>query len=163
MRSILPGAALSLLAAACSAPAEGDARVEVDLPAQARNLEEKPSGATLLHGDDDVTIRLLALRAPVAMHRHARSEEIVYLLSGEGVFRFAHGERALRAGDLVVVPRDTPHGFTPTGAGPAVLLQTFVPHFMEGDRIPEPQLEPKAAAQSEPETKAAPEPAAAAK
>jgi quercetin dioxygenase-like cupin family protein len=139
MRQFLPGAALTLLAAACSAPPEGSARVELDLPEQAQNLDGKPIATTLLHGDDDVTIQLVSLRAPVAMHRHLKSEEVVYLLSGEGVLRLGQGERTLRAGDLVVIPRDTPHAFTPTGSAPAVLLQTFVPHLIEGDRIPEPK------------------------
>lgn len=145
MRQFLPGAALTLLAAACSAPPEGSARVELDLPAQAQNLDGKSDGkpiaTTLLHGDDDVTINVVSLRAPVAMHRHLKSEEVVYLLSGEGVLRLATGERTLRAGDLFVVPRDTPHAFTPTGSAPAVLLQTFVPHFIEGDVIPEPKAQ----------------------
>lgn len=142
MRQFLPGAALTLLAVACSAPAEGNARVELNLPEQARNLDLKPAAATLLHGDDDVTIELLSLRAPLEMHRHHKSEEILYLLSGEGLLRFGPGGRELHAGDLVVVPRDTPHAFTPTGSGPAVLLQTFVPHFVEGDRIDEPERKP---------------------
>jgi quercetin dioxygenase-like cupin family protein len=141
-RPFLPGAALTLFAAACSAPSEGSARVELNLPEQARELEGKRSTATTLHGDDAVTINLLSIKAPVAMHRHLKSEEVVYLLSGEGVLLLGAGERTLRAGDLVVVPRDTPHAFTPTGEGPAVLLQTFVPHFIEGDRVPEPERRP---------------------
>jgi len=159
MRQFLPGAALSLFAAACSGPPEGSARVELNLPEQARELDGKRAAATTLHGDDAVTINLLSIRAPVALHRHLKSEEVVYLLAGEGVLQLGAGERTLRAGDLVVVPRGTPHGFTPTGEGPAVLLQTFIPHFIEGDRVleperkPEPKPEPKPAAESEPKAK----------
>jgi len=143
MRPFLPGAALTLFAAACSAPPEGSARVELNLPEQARELDGKKATATTLHGDDAVTINLLSIKSPVAMHRHLKSEEVVYLLAGEGVLQLGEGERTLRAGDLVVIPRATPHAFTPTGEGPAVLLQTFIPHFIEGDRVPEPERPPK--------------------
>lgn len=157
MRQFLPGAALTLFAA-CSASPEGSARVELNLPEQARELDAKKPAATTLHGDDAVTINLLSLREPVAMHRHLKCEEVDYLLAGEGVLRLGEDERALRAGDLVVVPRDTPHGFTPTGALPAVVLQTFIPHFIEGDVVAEPERPPKPAAAPKPAPPPAPEP-----
>jgi quercetin dioxygenase-like cupin family protein len=50
------------------------------------------------------------------LHRHPYAE--VFLVhEGEGVFRTEDGERAVRGGDLVVVPADTWHGFTATGEG----------------------------------------------
>jgi mannose-6-phosphate isomerase-like protein (cupin superfamily) len=127
-----------VLAAACAAP-DGSARVEVDLPDQGQHLNGTPVAAALIHGDDDVSVSLMKISGPVAMHRHAKSEELVYLVAGEGVLHLANSQRALRAGDLVVVPRNTPHGFTPTGTEPLVILQTFVPHFIEGDRTFEPE------------------------
>jgi mannose-6-phosphate isomerase-like protein (cupin superfamily) len=135
MRHFPPGAAALLLAAACSAPPEGTARVEIDLPDQGQRLQGNPVAAALIHGDDAVTVNLLKLSGPVAMHRHVQCEEVVYLLAGEGMLHLADSERSLRAGDFVVVPRDTPHGFTPTGSEPTVILQMFVPHFIEGDRV----------------------------
>jgi mannose-6-phosphate isomerase-like protein (cupin superfamily) len=131
-----------VFAAACSGPPEGSARVEVDLPDQGQHLTGSPIATALVHGDDDVSVSVMKISGPVAMHRHAQSEEVVYLVAGEGVLHLANSQRALRAGDLVVVPRNTPHGFTPTGAEPVVILQTFVPHFIEGDGTFE--LEPKA-------------------
>jgi quercetin dioxygenase-like cupin family protein len=48
------------------------------------------------------------------LHKHPYAE--VFLVhEGEGVFRTEDGERAVRSGDLVVVPADTWHGFTATG------------------------------------------------
>jgi quercetin dioxygenase-like cupin family protein len=48
------------------------------------------------------------------LHRHPYAE--VFLVhEGEGVFRTEDGERPVRAGDLVVVPANTWHGFTATG------------------------------------------------
>ena len=52
-------------------------------------------------------------------HVHAGEDEMFYLLGGEmevfcGVDRWSVG-----AGSFVFVPRDRPHGFTVSGAGPA--------------------------------------------
>jgi mannose-6-phosphate isomerase-like protein (cupin superfamily) len=128
-------ALLVVVAGACAAPPEGTARIEVDLPDQALHLNGSPNAGALIHGDDDVSVTLLRIQGPVEMHRHLESEELVYLISGEGVLQLANSKRALRSGDFVVVPRNTPHSFTPTGPEPAVVLQTFVPHFIEGDRL----------------------------
>jgi mannose-6-phosphate isomerase-like protein (cupin superfamily) len=134
MRHFPTGAAALLLAAACSAPPQGTARVEVDLPEQGQRLKGDPVTTALIHGDDAVTVNLIKLSGDVAMHRHEECEEVVYLLAGEGMLHLADSQRSLRAGDFVVVPRNTPHGFTPTGPEPTVILQMFVPHFVEGDR-----------------------------
>jgi len=129
---------LPALAAACgSVPPEGEARIERSLPEQARSLQGGPVARATLHEDEQATVQLIRVAAPIARHRHRQSEELVYLLSGEGVLHLRDGDRALQAGDLVVIPVDTPHGFTPTGPEPAVILSTFVPPFVEGDRVME--------------------------
>jgi quercetin dioxygenase-like cupin family protein len=127
---------LAALAFACSSSRpESVARVELDLPAQAQNLSGGPVAKGLVHEDADVSINVVRIGEPIALHRHLQSEEVVYLLSGEGTLQLALDTRALRAGDLVVVPRNTPHAFTPTGSGPAVVLQLFTPRFVDGDRV----------------------------
>jgi mannose-6-phosphate isomerase-like protein (cupin superfamily) len=115
-----------LLLAGCSAPPEGEARVEVALPEQA---------SANLHSDDTMTVNLLRITAPVAMHRHLESEELVYVISGEGVLHLKGSDRPMTAGDMAVVPRNTPHGFDPTSTRPAVVFQVFVPRFVTGDRV----------------------------
>ena len=47
------------------------------------------------------------------LHRHPYAE-LFLVHEGEGVFRTVDGERSVSAGDLVVVPADTWHGFTAT-------------------------------------------------
>lgn len=130
---------LVLLQACSSVPPEGSARVEVALPAQAANLpESKPGsgiGSANLHAEEGVSINLLRITAPLAQHRHLESEEIVYVIAGGGVLHLAGGDRAIEAGDFVVIPRNTPHGFTPGGPEATVILQEFVPKYVDGDRI----------------------------
>ncbi|MBL8842880.1 MAG: cupin domain-containing protein [Planctomycetes bacterium] len=132
-------APLALLAAACSSvPPEGRARLELEVPAQAIALPSEAVARVTLHGDQYATVMLIKASGPIAFHRHFHSEEIVYLLAGSGTLHLAQGDREMRAGDLVVVPPNTPHGFTPGSDEPAVLLSTFVPPFQDGDRVPEP-------------------------
>ena len=134
-------ALLALLtgAAACSnTRPEGQARFELDLPAQAQNLAGGPIAAGLVHEDAQVSVNVVRIAGPIAPHRHLKSEEIVYLLSGAGTVQVARDTRELRAGDFFVVPRNTPHAFTPSGDGPVVVLQFFSPPFVEGDRVLEP-------------------------
>lgn len=131
------GSALSCAAllGCSSVPPEGRARIEVALPQQALSIPGGPVAAANLHADEDVTANLMRLTGPVAVHRHLRSEEIVYVISGEGMLHLAGGDRALEAGDFVVVPRNTPHGFTPTGTEPAIVLSLFAPRWVDGDRV----------------------------
>jgi mannose-6-phosphate isomerase-like protein (cupin superfamily) len=125
-----------LLLAGCSAPPEGEARVEVALPEQAMNIPAEGGLASAnLHSDDTMTVNLLRITAPVAMHRHLESEELVYVISGEGVLHLKGSDRPMTAGDMAVVPRNTPHGFDPTSTRPAVVFQVFVPRFVTGDRV----------------------------
>jgi quercetin dioxygenase-like cupin family protein len=135
--SLLLAPCVAFAAACSSTRPEGSARVELDLPAQAANLSAGPVAAALLHGDAYVSVNLLRISSPIELHRHLESEEIVYVLSGEGTLQLASDTHALRAGDLFVVPRNTPHAFTPTGRDPAVVLQLFTPRFTDGDRVPE--------------------------
>lgn len=138
-RSALPAAALLVLAACTSVPPEGAVRVERALPDQARSLTAIPVDRATLHDDPDATIQLIRVSGPIALHRHLHSEEIVYLLSGAGTLHLRDSDLELRTGDLVVIPRNTPHGFTPTGSESAVLFASFVPHFVDGDRVMEPR------------------------
>ncbi len=130
--------AAAVASTACTTlPPEGPARVERALPEQARALAAGAVARSTLHDDPHATIQLVRLTGPIAPHRHLHSEEIVYLVSGAGVLHLRDGDVELRAGDLTVIPRNTPHGFTPTGSEPAVVLSTFVPHFVAGDRVME--------------------------
>jgi mannose-6-phosphate isomerase-like protein (cupin superfamily) len=46
----------------------------------------------------------------VAQHEHAGSDELVYILSGQATTRFGEQQHVERPGDLVTIPRGTPHG-----------------------------------------------------
>lgn len=74
-------------------------------------------------GDDHggVGISILFVDAPPGrgpgMHRH-EYEEIIIVQEGSGTFTSGDEEREVRAGEVVVVPPDTPHRFVNSGDGP---------------------------------------------
>ena len=58
----------------------------------------------------------------VRAHVHAGEDEMFYLLAGEIEVFCGEGRWTVGPGSFVFVPRDQPHGFTVTGAGPARAL-----------------------------------------
>ena len=52
-----------------------------------------------------------------ALHKHPY-EELFIVLDGEVTFVAGDKELQARAGDVVIVPPDTPHAFTNSGGGP---------------------------------------------
>jgi quercetin dioxygenase-like cupin family protein len=65
-----------------------------------------------------------------ALHRH-QYEEVFVLREGEVTFTIGDEERVARAGDIVVVPPDTPHGFVNTGEEPIGMVAIHVsPRFV---------------------------------
>ena len=51
-----------------------------------------------------------------SLHRH-RYEEVFVVQEGQVTFTVGDEERTAHAGDIVVVPPNTPHGFRNTGEG----------------------------------------------
>jgi mannose-6-phosphate isomerase-like protein (cupin superfamily) len=66
------------------------------------------------------------------LHVHHDADEIFTVVSGD--YKFICGESIIEAGagDVVLVPRETPHTFFNSGAGPGHLLVTMRPGGFEG-------------------------------
>ena len=128
-----------LMVGACTAPRddprEDRAWIESNLVEQAARIEGGPVAIQQIYKDLHLSVNLLRLTGPIALHRHLQSEECAYLISGTGTFESTGGTREMKAGDFAVVPPNTPHAFTPTGTAPAVILSIFTPPFIAGDRV----------------------------
>lgn len=101
-------------------------------------LPDRGASATLKAVGSDTGGRLAVVEsapapgAPgLAMHRHHRSDEALYILEGTVTVRL--GARTVRApaGSFVFVPRDTSHMFWNPGPGPARVLVIFAPAGVE--------------------------------
>jgi mannose-6-phosphate isomerase-like protein (cupin superfamily) len=66
-------------------------------------------------------------------HRHHRSEEIYYILSGEGLVEIAARKTAVTAGEAVLIPAGAEHCLTNTGAAPLRILCACAPPYQHED------------------------------
>jgi len=89
------------------------------------------------HGD--VGVCLILVDAPAGrgprLHRHPYAE-VFLVQDGEARFRTRDGERTVRAGELVVVPAGTPHGFVSGDGGRLRMVsiqaaQSFATEWLE--------------------------------
>jgi mannose-6-phosphate isomerase-like protein (cupin superfamily) len=68
-----------------------------------------------------VGICFLLVEAPPgtgpALHQHPY-EEVILIQEGRGIFTIGDEQLELGAGQVAIIPRDTPHAFTNTGDGP---------------------------------------------
>ena len=92
-------------------------------------MSQDYSGVELGAGVSIIVIDTPPGRGP-SLHRH-RYEEVFVLREGEVTFTLGDEERVARAGDIVVVPPDTPHGFVNTGEVPLAMVAIHVsPRFV---------------------------------
>lgn len=82
------------------------------------------------------TVHLVQVRGRETPHRHERHDLVVTLLRGDGVLVVGDAVRAMRAGDVAVVPRGEGHWFDNRGGSPAVALVVFAPPLDAPDLTP---------------------------
>ena len=108
----------------------------ISYPMGKKGVDAESSRATILldhknsgNGAAAMSVLTLAPGFSVPMHKH-NSTEVLLLLSGEGRLVDSRGKRsalALREWSVAYIPKDAPHSFEVTSAGPAVLLQLYAP------------------------------------
>jgi mannose-6-phosphate isomerase-like protein (cupin superfamily) len=92
-------------------------------------MSEEYTGEELGAGVSIILVDTPPGRGP-SLHRH-RYEEVFVVREGVVTFTVGDRERVARAGDIVVVPPDTPHGFVNTGEVPLGMVAIHVsPRFV---------------------------------
>jgi quercetin dioxygenase-like cupin family protein len=102
-------------------------------------------------GDDHgpVGVSLFMVEAPPGrgpgLHTHPY-EEVFLVQEGEATFIAGDEEREVHAGEIVVVPADTPHRFLNTGQAALVLISIhvssrFVTEWLEASQPPDSDAE----------------------
>ena len=109
-----------------------------DLQAQ---LDRDPIGPgeavriTKLVESPDMSGLLVQVRGSMPPHVHKLTQEVVYMLRGEGLFQLGTERMLLKAGAVVRIPAGTVHTFTNQGPAPAVFFVVTTPRWDEQDRF----------------------------
>jgi mannose-6-phosphate isomerase-like protein (cupin superfamily) len=109
------------------APAGNYAPTSVDIPdlfeknfVGSAPIKRSPIGCTA-----SATSTLVQLRDPLADHAHNDSDELIYVVAGEGTHKVAGREYPLSGGVFSVVPRGVTHGIVRRGRQPLVIISTM--------------------------------------
>lgn len=78
---------------------------------------------------------LVQVRGALPQHFHKLTQEIVYLVRGEGLLQRDSERIAIYAGAVVRIPAGQVHTFTNTGPEPAVFFVVTTPRWDERDRF----------------------------
>lgn len=100
------------------------APVVLDLPAfiEKNYIGREPRRISPLGCTDGTVATLLQLHEPLAEHTHARSDEFLYVIAGQGTARIKGRDEPIGAGIFAFIPRGAGHTVTPSGRNPLVVL-----------------------------------------
>lgn len=134
--------ALLCLAGCASAPSPDSTDFSrpgiTDLQAQ---LERNPIGPneavriTRLVESSDMSGLLVQVRGSMPPHFHKLTQEVVYMLRGEGLFQLGSERYPVKAGAVMRIPAGQTHTFTNQGQAPAVFFVVTTPPWDEQDRF----------------------------
>ena len=109
-----------------------------DLMAQ---LQRNPIGPgedlriTMLVESREMSGLLVQVRGSLPPHFHKLTQEVVCMLSGEGLLRLGADRIPIKAGAVVRIQAGLVHTFTNTGPVPAVFFVVTTPRWDEQDRF----------------------------
>jgi mannose-6-phosphate isomerase-like protein (cupin superfamily) len=109
-----------------------------DLLAQ---LERNPIGPgeelriTKLVESHEMSGLLVQVRGSIPPHFHKRTQEIVHLIRGEGLFQLGTERIPIKTGAVMRIPPGQVHTFTNRGPAPAVFFVVTTPRWDEQDRF----------------------------
>ena len=96
---------------------------------------DEPLRAALIQKTDDASIHLVLIRTAEKPHIHQSHDGFVVLKRGEGTLHIGEETLAMKAGDVVFIPRGTVHFFENTSGEVAVALAVFTPPFAGKDVV----------------------------
>ena len=134
--------ALLCLGGCAAVPAPGVTDVSRPAIADLQSLLERnpvaPGEAvriTRLVESPDMSGLLVQVQGSMPPHFHKLTQEVVYMLRGEGILQLGVERIPIKAGAVVRIPADTVHTFTNQSATPAVFFVVTTPRWDEQDRF----------------------------
>jgi mannose-6-phosphate isomerase-like protein (cupin superfamily) len=103
-----------------------------------RSILDRTNSAVANQSLAEATLPPGAMTAP---HVHPHTEEIYYVLRGTGLMTLGAEQRAVGAGDGILIPPGTPHTIQNLGQDPLVFLCCCSPPYSHADTVLEPSAE----------------------
>jgi mannose-6-phosphate isomerase-like protein (cupin superfamily) len=102
----------------------------VAAPASTENIYSKP-----LYSDSLSSSFVIVIKKEVKKHLHQFHTEQVYVISGEGEMILGDKTIHVKAGDVIFIPKNTPHAVKVTSAEPLKIISVQAPYFDGKDRV----------------------------
>ena len=134
-------ALLCLAGCASASPQEQTDPPRLELTDLLAQLERNPIGPgeelriTKLVESHEMSGLLVQVRGSLPAHFHKRTQEIVHLIRGEGIFQLGTERIPIKAGAVMRIPPGQAHTFTNQGQAPAVFFVVTTPPWDEQDRF----------------------------
>lgn len=103
----------------------------VNAPASTENIYNRP-----LYSDSLSSSFVIIVKKQVKKHLHAHHSEQVYVISGEADMLLGDSIIHIKPGDLIFIPKNTPHAVTVTSTVPLKIISIQSPYFDGTDRVP---------------------------
>lgn len=78
---------------------------------------------------------IIWVKKEVPLHKHEWHTEQVYVISGKGAMTVGKELKPITAGDIIFIPKNTPHAVKVTSAEPLKVISIQAPEFDGSDRI----------------------------
>jgi mannose-6-phosphate isomerase-like protein (cupin superfamily) len=91
--------------------------------------------ARVLYTDSLSSSFVIFIKKEVKLHKHQHHTEHVMVLEGEATMTLGDKVFKIKKGDVVFIPKNTPHSVVTTSAVPLKVISLQAPNFDGSDRI----------------------------
>lgn len=102
----------------------------IKAPADFENIYSRP-----LYTDSLASSFVIFIKKEVKAHKHITHTEHVYILEGDGEMTLGDKKFKVKKGDVVFIPKNTPHSLKNTSAIPVKVVSLQSPMFDGKDRV----------------------------
>jgi len=89
-----------------------------------------------IYSDSLGSMFVVWVKKSVPLHVHEHHTEYVQVISGKGRMMLGQEQFVVKKGDLIVIPKNTPHAVTKVyGRKPLKVISTQTPEFLGKDRV----------------------------
>lgn len=89
----------------------------------------------LLYTDSLCSSFIIFIKKEVKMHKHLSHSEHVTVLEGEATMTLGNKVFAIKKGDIIFIPKNTPHKVITTSKIPLKVISIQAPYFDGTDRV----------------------------